>query len=263
MSREGVPPTPRREQPFSGGPPLEVLGLRLQDVTLETAVAQVVGLLQSPDASAVHFVNAHCSNVAARDASYRRALERARLLFADGSGMRWAARVLHGKGFHDNVNGTDMLPLLCQALEQSQHRLFLLGGRAGVARRAAEHLQSRFPRLHICGTHHGQGTPEQQALAADQVATSRADLLLVAMGVPLQELWIDRHQARSRARVAMGVGALFDFYSGDIARAPAPLRRHGLEWLWRLALEPRRLGARYLLGNPWFAARVLRERTRP
>jgi N-acetylglucosaminyldiphosphoundecaprenol N-acetyl-beta-D-mannosaminyltransferase len=139
-------------------------------------------------------------------------------------------------------------------------RLFLLGGRPGVAAAAADAMRQRCSGLHIAGTHdgyfHEADTP--QVIAA--VNQARPDVLLVGFGVPRQELWLSKHRDQLHATVRMGVGGLFDYYSGRIPRAPQWLREIGLEWVWRLWQEPGRLWKRYIIGNPLFLYRVWRQR---
>jgi N-acetylglucosaminyldiphosphoundecaprenol N-acetyl-beta-D-mannosaminyltransferase len=143
-------------------------------------------------------------------------------------------------------------------------RLFFLGARPGVAERAAERLRRRYPALQIAGTQHGYfspaaGDPEHEAVLA-RMAASRADILLVGMGMPRQERWIGDNWERLSATVIMTAGAVFDYASGHLRRPPPVFSRTGLEWLGRLLIEPRRLWRRYLIGNPLFLWRVLRQR---
>ncbi len=209
--------------------------------------------------SQVSFVNAHCVNVAHRDVAYRYALAGSDLALADGIGLRMAGQLL-GQPLRDNVNGTDMIEPLCAALARTRHRIFLLGGAAGVAQAAAEALQSRHPGLDVAGCHHGFFEPDQTARVMQQVRDAGTDLLIVAMGGPRQELFIAEHLGASGAHLGMGVGGLFDFLSERIPRAPHWVRELGAEWVWRLMQEPGRMWRRYLLGNFLFLARVIGQR---
>jgi N-acetylglucosaminyldiphosphoundecaprenol N-acetyl-beta-D-mannosaminyltransferase len=142
--------------------------------------------------------------------------------------------------------------------------LFLLGARPGVAERAAAKLKQRFPDLHIAGTHHGYfdkalGSPQNEVVV-DQINAANPDILIVGFGMPLQERWLMENWERLEASVALTGGAVFDYVSGELRRAPRWMTDHGLEWLGRLIIEPRRLWKRYLIGNPLFILRVLRQR---
>lgn len=240
-------------------PEIRLLGLRLDNVTLDEAVAEIQRRVDAATPTRVGFVNAHCANVAAGDPEYRRVLDAFDLVFADGSGVRLAGHIL-GAPVRDNVNGTDLFPPLCASLERSGHGVFFLGAAPGVAERMVVTLRERFPRLVVAGHHHGYLGPEDTARVLELVRASGARLLMVAMGVPQQEKWIAAHHAACGVPVVMGVGGLFDFYSGQIPRAPMWLRRRGLEWTWRLAQEPRRMWRRYLIGNWTFLGRVALER---
>ncbi|MEO0423772.1 MAG: WecB/TagA/CpsF family glycosyltransferase, partial [Pseudomonadota bacterium] len=200
------------------------------------------------------FVNAHGYNVMWGSASYREALESADALFPDGTGVRWAARWAGERA--DNLNGTDMFPLLCRAARDAGLSVFLLGARPGIAERVAQTAGRLAPGLRIAGTHHGyfDADSAEERAVIDQVNGSGADILLVATGVPHQDEWLARHHAHLSVGAALGVGGLFDFYSGRIPRAPRWLRELGGEWLFRLYQEPMRLFRRYVVGNPAFLA---------
>jgi N-acetylglucosaminyldiphosphoundecaprenol N-acetyl-beta-D-mannosaminyltransferase len=173
--------------------------------------------------------------------------------------MKIAGRIL-GRPIRQNLNGTDLFPRLCGTLAASGRRLYLLGARPGVAEATARWAQQQFPQLQIAGTRSGyfDATEEEAVIAA--IRRSGADVLLVAMGVPAQDLWLRRHLKATGARVGIGVGGLFDFYGGRIPRAPLWLREIGGEWVYRLIQEPRRMWRRYLIGNFTFLWRVCRER---
>ena len=240
---------------------VEICGFPIENIRLDEAVRQVLRTGSPEDPRHVSFVNAHYVNVAARDRDYDAALRRASLLFADGSGMRIAGR-LRGVKLVGNVNGTDMFPLLADAMEEAGKSLYLLGGGLGVAEGVAEYLSARNPALEVRGCAHGYRAPGEWAEVVEEIRTLRPDVLLVAMGAPVQDVWIQEHLERLRVPVTLAVGGLFDFYSGRIPRAPKPIRALGLEWLFRLTQEPRRLWRRYLLGNVTFLGGALRAAVR-
>ena len=134
--------------------------------------------------------------------------------------------------------------------------MFLIGGTPGTADAAAQRLCLDIPGLRIAGTRDGFAGAARPEEAIDEINASGADIVLVAMGVPQQELWIDEHRHLIDAPLVLGVGALFDFLAGNVRRAPAWVRRRRMEWAWRLAMEPRRLAKRYLVGNAAFLARA-------
>lgn len=242
--------------PPAGARVTSVLGLRFWDAGLPEAAALMVRAAQQDRRLEVFFVNAHCCNVAARCSEYAALLARMPFLFADGAGMALAARI-EGRRLHNNVNGTDLFPLLCAEAAARRVPIALLGAAPGVARRCAERIEQLFPGLSVCWADHGYHSVGEERARIERLNASPAQLLFVAKGVPDQELWIAHNRARLAVPVVLGVGALFDFYSGSIPRAPRLVRRLRGEWLYRLWREPRRLAGRYLLGNPAFIARTV------
>ena len=239
----------------------EIMGLRYWDVGLPRAARFLVDKAAAGERVQVYFVNAHCVNVAARDPGYARLLNDAPLLFADGAGMALAAR-FSGVALEHNVNGTDLFPELCAAAAAAAVPVAFLGARRGVAAACAAVMERRHPGLRVVWVADGYLPAAEEDARLQELNASGARLLFVAKGVPAQELWIAAHAAALAAPVVLGVGALFDFYSGTIARAPRLLRTLRLEWLYRLLREPRRLFRRYVLGNPEFVARALLWRLR-
>lgn len=238
------------------GRTLSLFGLQICDTTLPDAAATIISAAQSQERLNVAFVNAHCVNQWHQDEDYRKSLQSFDVLFADGVGMKIAAKAA-GDDLTDNVNGTDLFPLLCEEAAETGVPIFLLGAQKGRADETARRMSILYPGLNIAGTHHGFFASEQdEAAVIDRINASGAAILFVALGVPLQEKWIERNRARLEPHVILGVGGLFDYYSGAIERAPEKLRKNGLEWAWRLAQEPGRLWQRYIIGNAEFLARL-------
>ena len=208
--------------------------------------------------STINFVNAHCVNVQMRDAQYRTALKDSDMLLPDGVGIEIAAK-LTGQSLDDNLNGTDLFPELCREAQEEGVGVYFLGSAPGVAQAAAGWAAKTYPALRIAGAQSGFFTPEQEDAIIDEINASFAGLVLVGMGVPHQEKWIARNRHRINAPVVMGVGGLFDYYSGRIPRAPKAVRAMRSEWVWRLAMEPKRMASRYLWGNLVFLAHAFIE----
>lgn len=235
---------------------IPLFGLKIEDTTLTDASANIVNDASSGERRKIYFVNAHCINIAAVDIDYLAALQDGATLFADGSGMRLAAR-LAGFSLKDNVNGTDLFPVICHDAAAAGVKLALLGARPGIAERCAKNMKVQFPKLDVTWVHDGYFKQDTEDNIIDAINRSGAEILFVAMGVPMQELWIARHANKLSVPVLLGVGALFDFYSGTMPRAPHWMRRLGLEWLFRYVMEPRRMFVRYIVGNPVFIIRAL------
>lgn len=241
----------------TGSRHLEICGLPVDNVTMTEALDLMQDRLTTRTRTRLFFVNADCVNISYRDPDYRHTLQQAELVFADGIGMRLAGRLM-GTPIRDNVNGTDLFPLACERLARTGHRVFLLGARPGVVERVRAWAAATHPGLTICGAHHGYFDREQSSEIAERIRRSGADVLFVALGAPLQEKWITEHIDATGVTVALGVGGLFDFFSGDIPRAPRWMRRTGLEWVYRFWQEPRRMWRRYWVGNFVFMGRVAR-----
>lgn len=239
---------------------IRMLGLRIDNLTMSEALDWIMNRIQSRAHGAqISFINAHCANVARKHSKYRGILASSDLVLADGIGMKVAGDLLE-KPIVENVNGTDMFPLLCSQLDKCSGRVYLLGGGPGVADKVASWISSHYPDIRIVGARSGFFSERQNQLEVAAIKRARPDVLLVAMGVPRQELWITKNLEASGARIGIGVGGLFDFYSGRIPRAPKWLRKAGLEWMYRLYQEPGRMWQRYMIGNFSFAYRVMLER---
>ena len=221
-----------------------VMDVDLVDATSEATVKY---LLQ-PGQRTVFFYNAHCANVRATDVGYSQSLARADQILPDGIGIDLAAR-MQGDELTANLNGTDLLPPLLTAAARQGKSVFLFGARPGTAEKAARHLATQIPGLRIAGTLNGYEGALDADTAIDTINASEADILLVAMGVPVQELWLDRFGPKLLPDLRMAVGGLFDFWAGNVRRAPLWVRKSKCEWVWRLAMEPTRMAKRYLLGN--------------
>ena len=223
------------------------------DVVSADTQAVIDELLIPGRRSRVAFMNAHCANVARRDTAYHDALATAEMVLPDGIGVELAGK-MQGRRFVANLNGTDFTPALLRQAAARGLTVFLLGGQPGVADGAADALCLKIPGLRVVGTRDGFGGMADERAAISAINAARPDILLVAMGVPKQDLWLARNAHRLDARITLGVGALFDFLSGRVARAPRAVRKIKCEWIWRLAMEPRRMAGRYIVGNATFLA---------
>lgn len=238
-----------------------LFGIPIDNVTEEEALQMILenSTGHSGKPSELHYVNAHCMNVSCTDEEYRSILQQATAVFADGSGIRMA-----GKRFDveikANVNGTDMFPRILEAFRDKGLKVFLLGAAPGIAEKTAEWAIRQYGQQVIAGYHDGFFTQEQQSALIDQINASGADLLLIAMGVPRQEKFAHEILESLTIKAVMGVGGLFDFYSGSIKRAPKWMRSLGIEWVYRLIQEPGRMWRRYIIGNILFMMRVRRAR---
>ncbi len=232
-----------------------VLGVPFFCGTMSEALEKIDSFVQSKTAHHVAFINAHCLNIAYRKREYRQILKECSAVFADGIGAKIGAKLL-GYKVEENVNGTDMFPLLAE----KPYRIYLFGGAPGVAEKALENARSLNGKAEFAGCADGffQSKSEEEIFA--ELARLKVDILLVALGVPKQEEWIHRNLDKLPGCVAVGVGGLLDFVSGRIPRAPLWMRKLNIEWCFRLYCEPVRLFKRYIIGNPLFIARVFQSK---
>lgn len=241
---------------FDANIPTRLFDLPLINSSLKTAARTIAHRALRNRRSTVYFANAHCINTLKSDPDYAAALDRADILLPDGSGL-WLAATLAGRKIRHNLNGTDLFPHIAHEASQLELSLFLLGGAPGVAAAVSKNMRQQHMNLHIAGAENGYFKQDDEDDLIDRINRSNASILLVGLGVPLQELWIDRNRKRLTVPVVMGVGGLFDYYSDRIPRAHMWLREAGLEWCWRLMQEPRRLAKRYLWGNIRFIGHAI------
>jgi N-acetylglucosaminyldiphosphoundecaprenol N-acetyl-beta-D-mannosaminyltransferase len=223
----------------------------------------ITGWAQQRASRRVMYVNAHVVNQSRSTPGLADALRRADLVYCDGYGVRLAARALTRPVPH-RMTGADWIWILAGLCERMQHPMYLLGSEPPRAREAADRLRRLYPDLDVAGAHHGffdLHSPHNERVIED-IRSHRPRIVLVGMGTPKQELWVDRYAGQLDGAVVWTVGALFDYVSGHVPRAPKWLADNGLEWIFRLAIEPQRMWRRYLLGNPAFLGRVINEARR-
>lgn len=237
-------------------PKIPFFNLRVDQLTKNALLDELDVLLsQTRRRISINFLNAHCFNVAQENPEYRFALDRCTYLLNDGIGIDLAARLI-GVRFEENLNGTDLIPELLAFMAGKGMSVFFFGARPEVIREAVSRIEQQFPGLVIAGYSHGfVSSPES---IVEQVNASGADAVILGLGVPRQELWVDQHFDKlENARLCVSGGAFFDFVSGTVRRAPKFMRRLKLEWFFRLLQEPKRLFPRYIFGNVIFLHHVL------
>ena len=235
-----------------------ILGIPISVATAQEMVNLLDIRFEQQSSTIAVFANVNLLNLASCNERVRDVLRRS-VVINDGIGVDIASRFLFGSPFPENLNGTDFIPRYLQATRH-RYRIFLLGSRPSVAKRANEYFARQFPKHCIVGCHHGYFSAADSVKIIDMIKASNAEIILVGMGNPQQELWIADNLPATGCRLAFGVGALFDFVTGNARRAPHWIRATRMEWLYRLFQEPRRLWRRYLIGNPLFIFRVLAQR---
>jgi exopolysaccharide biosynthesis WecB/TagA/CpsF family protein len=243
-------------------PRYDLLGVRIAAVDYDHVVEAVVAAALERRAFAVTALAVHGVTSGARDAVHRYRLNALDLAVPDGQPVRWAARWLYGIRLRDRVYGPTLMLRICQRAASEHLPVFLFGGTADQVAALAANLQRRFPSLRIAGAEPSQFrrlAPEEDDALIARIAASGAALTFVGLGCPRQEVWAFEARARLPMPI-VAVGAAFAFHAGTLPQAPPALQDRGLEWLFRLVHEPRRLWRRYLLLNPFYLWLVLLQR---
>lgn len=247
-------------------PQIEMLGMQIDDVTLDQAADRITGwitqrrLNSTSPAQLVITLNPEYVIATHRNPSFREVVNSAHLVTADGAGIIAAGKIL-GQPFQARVTGVALCEKLFQRSAQKQGpSLFLLGAQEGVAEEAAAKLRLEYPGIRIAGTWAGKAGPEGDAEAVERIRKSQAEIILVAYGMLKQDWWSVRNLTVSGATAALGVGGVLDYKAGRVPLAPLCMRQWGLEWAYRLYKEPWRW--RRQLALPQFAFLVLIEKLR-
>jgi len=237
---------------------VNILGVGLSAINLDLALAAVAGALERKSKGYVCVTGVHGVMEAQQDEQFRAILNRSFLNTPDGMPMVWIGK-LSGRGHMNRVYGPDLMNLVCEFTRTRGYSHFLYGGGEGVAQELGRRLEKQFPGIQIAGSY----TPPFRALSSPEEAEmlriineSKPDIVWVGLSTPKQEKFMARYQEALQATLLFGVGAAFDFHAGKVRQAPRWIQRSGLEWLFRLGCEPRRLWRRYLRNNPRFVYRV-------
>lgn len=237
----------------------DMMGIKVSNLTYKSLNNYILGCIQNENKSMVLNVNINAMNIAARNNDFRTVLSSAELVFADGMGIVYALKLL-GRHLPGRITYADWLWDFAAFSANNNISWYLLGAKPGIADRASEILTKRYPKLRIAGFHHGyfeKNGVENQTIVKD-INKKKPDVLIVAMGMPVQEKWICHNMKFIDSHVFLSGGACFDYLSGLLKRCPRWMGNSGLEWLFRLIQEPRRLSYRYLIGNPMFVYRFLK-----
>ena len=237
---------------------IHFLGAPLDPLTLEQAVEMVDEAISSRRPTLNASLNAAKLVRMQSDSELRESVELCDFVTADGVPVVWAARAL-GHDVPGRVNGTDLMEVLFAHAAERGYSVYLFGSEPGILAGARAEIERRHPAIRIVGTQHGFFAPEEEQAVVERIAAARPDILFVALGTPQKELFQARHRDELGVPFTMGVGGSFEVLAGVRRRAPGWAQRAGLEWAFRLIQEPRRLAARYVVGNTRFVVLVGRE----
>lgn len=198
----------------------------------------------------IFFLNAHYYNLLCKEHKYKQALNDSNLLLNDGIGISLGLKI-KGIKEKENMNGTDFIPKVLELASHNRKKIFCLGAREEVIREVPKKLKKKYTNIDIAGVSNGYFTEKDRII--EKINNSGAEILIVGMGAPLQELWVNENKNKFKnIKIIIAGGAIFDFISEKVTRAPKIMRKLRLEWLYRLYLEPRRLFSRYIIGNLLF-----------
>jgi len=245
-------------------PRVDVLGVQISAINMAMALEAIVGWVLSDDRQYVCVTGVHGVMESQRDRDLLAIHNRAGLTTPDGMPMVWAGKAA-GAGWMERVYGPDMMLSVLAEAESRGWSSFFYGGAPDVPGELVERLVQKFPAMAVAGTYSPPFRPltlEEIEETANLINDSGATLVWVGLSTPKQERWMAELRPRLNASVLFGVGAAFDFHAGRLSQAPRWMQRSGLEWLYRLIKEPRRLWKRYLTNNPKFVIAILRQRPR-
>ena len=236
---------------------MTILGVLVDPLTVASLNERVEGLLENHSRAFIAYMHVHGINLAYNDATLADFFNRAAIVYCDGEGVRLGGRLL-GRHIPERIALTDWVWDLLQISEARGASVYFLGSTHEVIEAAAMKVKERFPRLKLVGYHHGyfEKRGDSSEKMVEEINRLRPDVLLVGFGMPIQERWLMDYGHRLQAKMILTVGSCFDYVSGKKRRCPPWMARHGLEWLFRLLQEPRRLFKRYVIGNPLFLLRV-------
>ncbi len=231
---------------------VDILGVLVDRNSFADALSRAVSFLDDTAAHAIYTPNPEIIMHAYRDEEYAAVLNRADMVVPDGIGVVYGSRIV-GRPVSERVAGFDLSCALLAHAGKTGKRLFLFGGKPGVAEEAAKNIAAKYPGIFIAGTTHGYH--ENYGHVAAEIANSAADIVLVCLGAPKQEMWIDENKDRTGAKILIGAGGSLDVFAGTVKRAPLFFRKLNLEWFYRLIKQPSRIGR--MLDLPRFAWKVL------
>ena len=238
---------------------VDFFDFKLSCVDLQELLSSVQEWSFSDDRRTLYYANAHVINCVYENDELLQAVRSADLVYADGIGVVWAGNFLTGCQL-EKMTGADWIYPFCKMAEEIGIRIFILAGKTGTAGKAKDNLWKQYPNLKIVGTAYGFISSGSEAELIRTINEAQPHVLFVGMGTPRQELWIHRYRESLDIPVCWTVGALFDYVAGEERRVPVWMKSIGLEWLWRLLVDPIGKWHRYLVGNPKFISRVLKKR---
>jgi N-acetylglucosaminyldiphosphoundecaprenol N-acetyl-beta-D-mannosaminyltransferase len=238
------------------------MGVDTHALTMDQVISIVDDRIASRDALLIGVVNAAKIVNMRRDEELRRSVETADLVLADGMAVVWASRILR-QSLPARVAGIDLMTRMLELSNERKYRVFCLGASEEVLSQVVVRIENDYPNLKLVGHQHGYYRPDEEEQVADRIAAAKPDILFVAMTSPKKERFLAKWSAKMDVTICHGVGGSFDVMAGKVKRAPAFWQKIGMEWLYRVLQEPRRMWRRYLVTNTLFAMMLFSELVRP
>lgn len=248
---------------------VNILGTWIDNLTMSEALLRICKLVDDGKFSYVVTPNVDHLIKLRKDSDFRQIYNKATIVLPDGMPILWTS-IIMGTPLKERVNGTDLFLKLCEVSSEKGYKLFFLGGKPGSALKAAKVLRGKYQKINVIGEYSPpfgfeNNKPENDKIVK-MIKNGKPDILFVGLGAPKQEKWVFRHFKELNVPVSIGIGASFEFASGVVKRAPVWMQKSGLEWFWRLMMEPKRLWRRYLVDDMKFLGLVakawLKERSR-
>jgi N-acetylglucosaminyldiphosphoundecaprenol N-acetyl-beta-D-mannosaminyltransferase len=240
---------------------VRILDTRIDLVSQDDLIEFMLDTIQKDAKAKISYINVHAMNIAYSNDGFRKYINSSQVVFCDGFGIKWVANLIFKKALF-RITPPDWFDNLAAECAMHGFSMFFLGSRQEVVEKAAKILIKQNPKLKIVGIHHGffnkVKDEKENRDVIKMINAQQPDILVVGFGMPMQENWIQENYPELNAHVIFPVGAFFDYFTGDVKRAPRWMTDHGLEWLGRLIIEPSRLWKRYLVGNPLFFWRVFK-----
>ena len=229
-----------------------LLNTYINNVTMPETIAAIEQMIEADKKSYVVAINVDVVMKIEEDSYLKKVVDNADMVLVDGKPLVWISK-LHGKPLKAKISGSDLVPLLCEVAAEKGYKIFIIGGKDGIAEQAKEKLENRLPKLKIVGTYAPPFGFEKNESELDKInqmiSEAHPDLLIACLGCPKQEKWIYENIEKYNAKVSVCAGATVDFLAGNVKRAPRWMSDHGLEWFYRFTQEPKRMFKRYFVDD--------------
>lgn len=238
---------------------VNLLGINIHCISQEGILESILTWNSNAEIRKIVYANAHCLNIASVNKEYSDVLNQADLVLPDGLSVVWGSKLLGGCKLQ-KISSIHWVDRIFDFIVRNKLRIYIIASKPEIITRAVNTILKFHPEMEITGYSSGYLTEESQQQVLDEIKDISPDILFVGMGSPHQELWIHKNQEQISAKICWAVGALFDYLAGVERIAPGWVSGIGLEWLWRLCLDPKGKWKRYLIGNPLFIYRILKQK---